>query len=204
MRNAGKIVIVAAAALALAACDNGQEPSSFPPGGGPTYPAPEPAGASAASSAAPSSAASSGARPSTQQRECTVDEIKVTGAPGAKPSVTIPADCAAPTKLLTKDLTPGNGAEAKAGSNVAVNYDLLTWSDKKDVENSFDSGQPLPVTLGQGQVIPGFDQGLAGIKQGGRRLLVIPPDLGYGANANGPIKANETLVFVVDAAQIQG
>lgn len=196
MRNAGKIVIVAAAALALAACDNGQEPSSFPPGGGPTYPAPEPAAASAA--------ASSAAQPSSQQRQCTADDIKVSGAPGAKPTVTIPDDCAAPSKLLTKDLAPGTGPAAKAGSNVAVNYDLLSWSDRKDVENSYDSGQALPLTLGQGQVIPGFDQGLTGIKQGGRRLLVIPPDLGYGAKATGPIKPNETLVFVVDAQQVQG
>ncbi|WAL63045.1 FKBP-type peptidyl-prolyl cis-trans isomerase [Amycolatopsis cynarae] len=195
MRNAGKIVLVVAAALGLAACSNGQEPSSYPPGNGPTYPAPNPAGASSASSVA--------AAPTTQQHECTVDDIKVTGDYGSKPTVTIPDTCTAPTKLLTKDLKAGSGADAKAGSALQMNYDLYTWSDKKDQQNSFGS-QPFSFTLGQGTVIPGWDQGLVGIKQGGRRLLVVPPQLGYGASGQQTIKPNETLVFVVDAVGVTG
>ncbi|GHF38125.1 peptidylprolyl isomerase [Amycolatopsis bartoniae] len=192
MRNAGKIVIGVAAALALAACSNSQEPSSVPPGDGPTYPAPNPAGVSSA------------AQPSAQQqRECTVDDVKVTGAFGAKPTVTIPDTCAAPTKLLTKDLTPGTGAAAKAGSQLQVDYDLVTWSDKVDQQNSFGTGG-FPVTLGEGSVIQGWEEGLVGVKQGGRRLLVIPPDKGYGAQGNQSIKPNETLVFVVDAVKVTG
>ena len=192
MRNAGKIGIGVAAALALAACSNSQEPSSVPPGGGQAYPAPNPAGASSA------------AQPSAQQQaECTADDVKVTGSFGSKPTITIPDTCAAPTKLLTKDLTPGTGAAAKAGSQVQVDYDLVTWSDKADQQNSFGSGG-FPLTLGEGSVIPGWEQGLVGIKQGGRRLLVIPPDLGYGAQGNQTIKPNETLVFVVDADKVTG
>jgi peptidylprolyl isomerase len=196
MRNAGKIMIVVAAALSLGACAPHQEPSSFPPGDGPTFPAPAPV------SAAPASG-SAAAAPTTQQHECTVDDVKVVGAPGSKPTITIPVTCAAPTKLLTKDLTPGTGPDAKAGSSLQLNYDLVTWSDKVDQENSFGS-QAFPLTLGQGTVIPGWDQGLVGIKQGGRRLLIVPPGLGYGAAGNQSIKPNETLVFVVDAVKVSG
>jgi peptidylprolyl isomerase len=199
MRNAGKIVIVVAAALSLAACSNGQEPSSYPPGSGPTYPAPNPAAApSSAASAAPSSAAGAA-----QRQECTADDVKVTGGFGTKPTVTIPDTCTAPTKLLTKDLTTGTGPAAANGSTVNVNYDLYTWSDKVDQQDSFSS-QPFALTLGQGTVIPGWEQGLVGIKQGTRRLLIVPPDLGYGAAGYAPIKPNETLVFVVDAVGVTG
>lgn len=194
MRNAGKIMTVVAAALCLAACSNGQEPSSYPPGDGPTYPAPAPAGASSSASAA---------EPASGQHECTADDIKVTGDFGAKPTITIPDTCTAPTKLVTKDLQPGTGAAAKDGSSLQMNYDLSTWSDKQDKENSFGS-QPFSLTLGAGQAIPGWDQGLVGIKQGGRRLLVVPPDLAYGAAGQGSVKPNETLVFVVDAVKVTG
>ncbi|MDQ0380833.1 FKBP-type peptidyl-prolyl cis-trans isomerase [Amycolatopsis thermophila] len=193
MRNAGKIVLAAAAALVLGACSPHQEPSSVPPGGGPTYPAPEPAGASASASAGPGAGSAA--------HECTADDITVTGDFGTKPTITIPADCAAPTKLLTKDLKPGTGAAAHPGSTLQMDYDLVTWSDKVDQQNSFGSA-PFSLQLGAGTAIPGWDQGLEGIKQGGRRLLVIPPNLGYGARGNGPIKPNETLVFVVDAVQV--
>ncbi|WP_312868050.1 FKBP-type peptidyl-prolyl cis-trans isomerase [Amycolatopsis pithecellobii] len=183
-----------AAALSLAACDNGQSPSSFPPGDGPTYPAPNPAGVSA----------SAAASPTTQQlKPCTADDVKVTGKFGSKPTVTIPDTCSAPATLLTKDLEPGTGAAAKNGSQLQVNYDLYTWSDKVDQQNSFASGA-FPLTLGGGSVIQGWDEGLAGIKQGGRRLLIIPPDKGYGAQGNQTIKPNETLVFVVDAVSVAG
>ncbi|KAA9160376.1 FKBP-type peptidyl-prolyl cis-trans isomerase [Amycolatopsis acidicola] len=196
MRNAGKIMIVVAAALSLAACSNGQEPSSYPPGGGPTYPAPAPAAES-------SSASASAGEPASGQHECTADDVKVTGDFGAKPTITIPDTCSAPTKLLTKDLKQGTGAAAANGSTVEVNYDLVTWSDKADKESSFGS-QPAQLTLSEDQVIPGWVQGLAGIKEGGRRLLVIPPDLGYGATGKGTVKPNETLVFVVDADKVSG
>ncbi|GLY65773.1 FKBP-type peptidyl-prolyl cis-trans isomerase [Amycolatopsis taiwanensis] len=194
MRNAGKMMIVVAAALSLAACANSQVASNYPAGDGPTYPAPSPAGVSGTSGAP---------QTSTQARACTADDIKVSGDFGSKPSVTIPDTCSAPTSLLTKDLKAGTGATVAAGSTVETNYDLFTWSDRVDQQNTFGA-QPYPVTVGQGKVIPGWEQGLDGMKQGGRRLLVIPPELGYGATGNGPIKPNETLVFVVDAVQVTG
>jgi peptidylprolyl isomerase len=186
MRNAGKIMIVAAAAVTLAACANSQVASSYPPGDGPTYPAPNPAGVSAA-----------------PQRACTADDIKVSGDFGTKPSITVPDTCGAPTTLVVKDLRVGTGPQAATGSTVQTNYDLVTWSDKVDQQNTFGA-QPYPVTVGQGKVIPGWEQGLAGMKQGGRRLIVIPPDLGYGGSGSGRIKPNETLVYVVDVVQVSG
>jgi peptidylprolyl isomerase len=182
------IVTVVAAALSLAACANSQKASDYPAGAGPAYPAPNPVGAS-----------SSAARPTTQARVCTAEDIKVSGNPGAKPAITIPDTCSAPTTLLVKDLTPGSGPAAKAGSALTVDYDLVTWSDK------VDQGQhPLSFTLGRGQVVPGWEQGLNGVKQGARRLVVVPPDLGYGSSGNQQVKPNETLVFVVDAKQVTG
>ncbi|TNC23072.1 FKBP-type peptidyl-prolyl cis-trans isomerase [Amycolatopsis alkalitolerans] len=196
MGKAGIIVLGVAAALSLAACSTGEEPSSYPPGGGPTYPAPNPAGVTPSAAAAPTSG--------TQLKPCTADDVKVTGAFGAKPTVTIPDTCSAPSTLLVKDLEPGRGAAAKDGSKLVVNYDLYTWSDKVDQQNSFGAGGGFPLTLGTGSVIQGWDEGLVGIRQGGRRLLIVPPDKGYGAAGNQSIKPGETLVFVVDADQVTG
>ena len=116
--------------------------------------------------------------------------------------MTIPDTCAPPTKLVEKDLTLGTGKVAKEGATVDTNYLLVTWSDKKVLDNSFDRGQTYPLqNLGHAQVIDGWNQGMIGIKQGGRRLLIIPPDLGYGQGGNG-VQPNETLVFVVDAVKV--
>lgn len=134
--------------------------------------------------------------------ECAATDIKVDGKFGAKPKVTIPDTCAPPTKLVVKDLSAGSGAVAKEGDTVQTNYLLVTWSDKQVLDNSFDRGEPFPIeNLGHAQVIDGWNQGMIGIKQGGRRLLIIPPDLGYGQGGNG-IQPNETLVFVVDAVKV--
>jgi peptidylprolyl isomerase len=101
---------------------------------------------------------------------------------------------------------PGAGPAARSGDQLTANYELITWSNKQKADSSFDRGQPIgPITLGQGQVIQGWDQGLVGIKKGGRRLLIIPPDLGYGASGQPPaVGPNETLVFVTDAVNIGG
>lgn len=133
-------------------------------------------------------------------RVCTADDIKTTGEFGKAPEITVPDDCTPPKKLVTKDLSAGTGAEAKPGQSVTMNYTLVTWSDKKQLDSSFGK-EPFSLSLGAGEVIKGWDEGLAGIKQGGRRLLIIPPDLGYGKGGNG-IAPNETLVFVVDAVAV--
>ena len=122
----------------------------------------------------------------------------ITGAYGQAPEITIP-DNDPPLDLHTQDLVVGNGAVVAATSTLTVNYSLVTWSDKKAIESSFGSA---PATFPLSGVILGWQQGLLGAQEGGRRLLVIPPQLGYGENGAGPIGPNETLVFVVDIISV--
>ena len=104
-----------------------------------------------------------------------------------------------PAKLTVVDIVKGTGAAAKTGDTLNVDYAGNSWSTGKEFDASWKRKQTFPVTLGSQQVIPGWEQGLVGMKQGGRRLLVIPPDLGYGSSGSGTsIKPNETLIFVVD------
>ena len=119
----------------------------------------------------------------------------VTANAGAAPTITAPTG-SAPATLQTQDIIVGNGAEVKATSTLTVQYTLMTWSDGKIIESSWSGGQPATFPLAN--VIAGWQQGLPGAKVGGRRLLVIPSDLGYGPNGSGPIGPNETLIFVVD------
>ena len=115
-----------------------------------------------------------------------------------KPTVTIP-DGPPPADLATEDLTVGTGAEATPGKTVDVQYVGVSWSTKQEFDASWGRGSPFSFPLGAGRVIKGWDQGVAGMKVGGRRRLVIPPSLGYGdRGAGGAIKPGETLVFVVD------
>jgi peptidylprolyl isomerase len=108
-----------------------------------------------------------------------------------------------PPNLIKKDLVVGQGPAAKAGDSVTVQYVGDSWSTGKQFDASWDRGQPFTFPLGQGQVIAGWDNGVAGMKEGGRRLLVIPPQQGYGAQGAPPdIAPNETLVFVVDLKRI--
>lgn len=179
---------VAVAAVALTACGGNDNNSASPSTTAPGTQAP------AATSAAAAPTASHG-------RECTADDIGVTGGFGQAPTITIPDNCDPPKQLVTKDLVEGTGPAAASGQPVEMNYSLVIWSDKKKLDSSFDRGQTFPLTLGTGEVIPGWDQGLIGIKQGGRRLLIIPPDLGYGQGGQG-VKPNETLVFVTDAVKV--
>lgn len=135
-------------------------------------------------------------------RACTADDIEVTGDFGATPTITLPDDCTPAATLLTKDLVTGSGPAAKAGDAVETNYHLVTWSDGQVLDSSFERGQTFVVEpLGQAQVIAGWNQGLVGLQKGTRRLLVVPPDLGYGAGGGG-IAPNETLVFVIDGVSI--
>jgi FKBP-type peptidyl-prolyl cis-trans isomerase len=115
-----------------------------------------------------------------------------------KPKVTVP-DGPPPKELKIEDLEEGSGPAAETGDSVEMHYVGVSYSNGKEFDNSYDRGQPFPVTLGEGGVIKGWDQGIVGMKVGGRRKLIIPPDLGYGAAGYPPdIKPNETLVFVVD------
>jgi peptidylprolyl isomerase len=117
---------------------------------------------------------------------------------GKKPKVTVP-EGAPPKKLVVKDLEEGTGKAAKAGDELTMDYVGVSYSTGKEFDSSFSAGQPFNFTLGQGAVIAGWDEGIEGMKVGGRRELIIPPDKAYGAQGSPPsIKPNETLVFVVD------
>ncbi|KOV82080.1 FKBP-type peptidyl-prolyl cis-trans isomerase [Nocardia sp. NRRL S-836] len=119
-----------------------------------------------------------------------------------KPEVD-PHDGPAPADLLIQDITVGDGEEATPGQRVVVHYVGVSHSTGEQFDASWDRGEPFMFPLGGGRVIQGWDQGVAGMKVGGRRKLVIPPHLGYGARgAGGVIKPNETLIFVVDLLQV--
>ena len=124
------------------------------------------------------------------------------GTLGKKPSVSVPSG-SAPTTLQKTDLIAGTGAEAVTGKKVTVQYVGVSFSTKKQFDASWDHGEPFSFVLGQGRVIQGWDEGVPGMKVGGRRQLVIPPDLGYGPQGSPPvIGPNETLVFVVDLVSV--
>ena len=119
-----------------------------------------------------------------------------------KPEVVIP-QTPAPTELVTEDITVGDGVEAVSGKSVSVHYVGVAWSTGKQFDASWDRNEPFDFGLGAGQVISGWDKGVAGMKVGGRRKLTIPPDMGYGSQgAGGVIKGGETLVFVVDLLNV--
>ncbi|WP_406380290.1 FKBP-type peptidyl-prolyl cis-trans isomerase [Streptomyces sp. NBC_01618] len=103
-----------------------------------------------------------------------------------------------PKELKTRVVSEGDGATLKNGDAIQVNYLGQAWDSDKPFDNSFDRKQPFDLTLGAGMVIQGWDKGLVGKKVGSRVELVIPPELGYGAQGQGDIKPNATLVFVVD------
>lgn len=121
-----------------------------------------------------------------------------TTAKKTKPKVVVPKG-APPKKLTVRELEEGSGAEAKAGDEVTVQYVGVNYKSGKEFDASWDRGEPFTFGLGAGQVIPGWDQGVEGMKVGGRRELIIPPELAYGEAGSPPaIPPNETLVFVID------
>ena len=120
-----------------------------------------------------------------------------------KPEVDFP-DNPPPTDLQITDITEGDGVEASAGSVVSVHYVGVAHSSGEEFDSSWNRGAPLDFPLGAGRVIQGWDRGVAGMKVGGRRQLVIPPHLGYGdRGAGGVIKPGETLIFVVDLLDVK-
>jgi peptidylprolyl isomerase len=123
------------------------------------------------------------------------------GTPGKAPTVKVPSG-KPPTQLESADLIVGTGATAEAGNRITAQYVLATYSSGRVIQSSW-TGQPFQFTLGERQVIPGWDMGLIGMQAGGRRELIVPPSQGYGDSSPGPgIAANDTLVFVVDVLNI--
>jgi peptidylprolyl isomerase len=171
--------LVATAALGIAACGGSDDTASTT-----TEPA-APAAAPAATTTTPAKAAPR----SISKDLSTKPEIpKPTGTP--------------PTKLVVKDIVKGKGKTAKAGRDVTVQYVGVSYSTGEQFEATWDGGQPFQFQLGAQMVIPGWDQGVAGMKKGGRRELVIPPDLAYGTQGRPGIAPNETLVFVIDLLSV--
>ena len=127
---------------------------------------------------------------------------KVPAAISTKPSVTPPSDCN-PKALIKKDLIPGTGQMAQAGQTVTVNYVGILCKGGKEFDSSWQRNQPFTTALSTGSVIPGWVQGIPGMKVGGRRELVIPSGLAYGkAGSGSTIPPNSTLVFVVDLISV--
>jgi peptidylprolyl isomerase len=168
------LIVALAAALALAAVGCGGSDSS--------------SGGSTESSATAESTASTESAPTAKK---------------TKPKVTVPKG-APPKELEIKEIEEGSGAEAKSGDEVTVQYVGVGYESEEEFDSSWSRNEPFPFTLGAGQVITGWDQGVEGMKVGGRRELVIPPELAYGEAGSPPvIGKNETLIFVIDLLAVE-
>jgi peptidylprolyl isomerase len=170
------MLVALAAALSLSACGDDDDDG----GGG-----------------SPQAAEQTETEPSpSQQREALKDTSKKPVIP--KPSGT------PPRRLEKEDIVHGKGPAAKPGDTLTVHYAGVSFSTGEEFDASWNSGQPFTFPLGAGQVIPGWDKGLVGMRKGGRRMLTIPPELAYGPAGQPPvIGPNETLVFVVDLLKIR-
>ena len=173
-------LLLAALALVLAACGDDEEPESAA--------APETAAETAPAPVETTPPAGGDGEISTNTKE--------------KPAIAQPSG-EPPTELQTEDIVKGKGATAKAGDTISVQYVGVNYSNGQEFDASWDRGEPFEFGLGAGQVIPGWDEGIAGMKEVGRRKLVIPPDMAYGPQGSPPaIGPNETLVFVVDLEKV--
>jgi len=124
------------------------------------------------------------------------------GGEKTKPKVTVPKG-PPPKQLETKELEEGSGAEAKSGDKVTVQYVGVDYKNGKEFDSSWSRNEPYTFPLGAGEVILGWDQGIEGMRVGGRRKLIIPPELAYGEEGRPPaIPPNETLVFVIDLLEV--
>jgi peptidylprolyl isomerase len=130
-------------------------------------------------------------------------EKQASGGEKTKPKVTVPSG-PPPKKLEIKEIEEGSGAEAKAGDEVTVQYVGVGYESEEEFDSSWSRNEPFPLTLGTGGVIPGWEKGIEGMKVGGRRELIIPPNLAYGPQGSPPvIGPNETLIFVIDLLAIK-
>jgi peptidylprolyl isomerase len=174
-------LLLAALALVLAACGDDEEP---------------------ASAAAPETAAETAPAPVETTPQPAGDDAEISTNTKEKPAIPQPSG-EPPTDLQSEDVVKGKGATAKANDNVTVQYVGVSYSNGQEFDASWDRGEPFEFTLGVGQVIPGWDEGVEGMKEGGRRKLTIPADKAYGPQGSPPaIGPNETLVFVIDLVKV--
>jgi peptidylprolyl isomerase len=192
-RTALALVSLLSAGLALTACTASDRPSTLT--NTPPATATQPEAQESTTQAA---------LPEPSGPPCEVAQYEVSGAPGEKPTITVPTGCKPQDGLVVKDISEGTGPEIKQGSTATIHYVLATFRDQRTRQASWDSGQPFPVeNVGQAQVVQGWNEGLIGLKEGGRRLLVVPSDKGY-PQGRGDIQPGETLIFVVDAVKVEG
>jgi peptidylprolyl isomerase len=191
-RRTLSLVTVAASALALAACGN-STPTANVSSGATT------SSTAATTTSGPSTPTTTGA--GSAIAAIPAADLSAAGTTGVAPTVTVPSGTP-PTSLESADLIAGTGAAAADGDTVSVQYVLATYSSGQVIQSSWTSS-PFSFTLGEGQVIKGWDEGVVGMKVGGRRELIIPPSLGYGDQSPGAgIAANDTLVFVIDLLKV--
>jgi len=131
----------------------------------------------------------------------TIQKLEISTDVKKKPEIAKPSG-EPPTKLYSRDIVEGKGEAAKSGDSVSVQYVGVSFSNGEEFDASWERPDPFEFQLGQGSVIKGWDEGVVGMRPGGRRLLVIPPDLAYGPQGQGSIGPNETLLFVVDLEKI--
>ena len=144
-------------------------------------------------------ATSTSSTPTTSTSPATATVKTPASGPLSKEPTVTPPSGPAPTKLVTKELIVGTGPEAKAGDSVTVNYVGVLYKGGKVFDASWKRNETFPFVLGKSQVIPGWEQGIVGMKVGGRRELIIPSNLAYGTKGSPPtIPPNSALIFVVD------
>ena len=160
-------------------------------------------GLAACGSSSSSSTTTTAATPGTAKPGIgTIADPSAAGTIGTEPTVTVPPG-APPNQLETKDLIVGTGPAIKSGDKATVQYVGVAYSSKQVFDSSWSRNQPFTFVLGNGSVIPGWDQGVVGMQVGGRREIIIPPSLAYGPQSPGAgIAANDTLVFIVDLVKI--
>jgi peptidylprolyl isomerase len=188
-KNVTALTALLLSALAIAACGSDEPKDSRDSADQPSQAAPSPDTTVTESNPAdPSKPASPAGKVSKDLKQ--------------KPEIPKPSG-SPPTKLESEDIVEGKGAKAKEGDKVSVQYVGVAFSTGEEFDASWERGEPFEFTLGAGEVIPGWDQGVVGMKVGGRRQLTIPAELAYGAQGSPPaIGPNETLVFVIDLKKI--
>jgi peptidylprolyl isomerase len=140
---------------------------------------------------------------STGSSEATTAKKAKSGAKKTKPKVTVPSG-PPPKQLEVVEIEEGTGPEAKKGDTVSVQYVGVGYESEEEFDSSWSRNEPFAFQLGAGMVIPGWDQGVEGMKVGGRRELIIPPELAYGEAGSPPaIGPNETLIFVIDLLAVE-
>lgn len=158
-------------------------------------------GSSATANTDATVSAEEGSVTTTENGENEVSEIKAV-AKRSKPKVVVPGG-PPPKQLVVKDLIEGTGAEAKEGGRIEINYVGVTYKDGKEFENTYDTHDTLYWRIGSHEVIRGWEQGIRGMKVGGRRELIVPPRLGFKPGQQSHVAPQETLVYVIDVIKAE-